>query len=116
MKITLERIHKYYNDLESDPKTDTNYMLRPLHEHIHVFNSILEHSIVETIPMHDYNELQQNTAKLMDFLNENFHDKLWQCHDVHFHNNFSHFVACPSTCLNEIGECLQRIIQERFRN
>lgn len=116
MKLTLIKIRNYYKNLEDNPQIDTNYMLHPIREHMEIFNNITQQSIVETINLTSLTDLQMEVSKIRDFLDQNYHTMCWPCHDVHFHNNFSHYIGCPSTCLNEIVECLDRIIEERFRN
>lgn len=116
MKTTLKTIRDYYFNLEQNSSAVVCYMERPLSEHIQVFNAIFEHSIMEIEKPESPQQFQQLTAHFTDFLNEAFYDKAWACHDIHFHNNFRHYLACPMTCLSEIVETLDRIIQERFQN
>jgi hypothetical protein len=47
---------------------------------------------------------------IMNKINDQWWGKIYPAHETHFHKNFKDFCNCPTTCLTEILDCLDKIL------
>jgi hypothetical protein len=113
MKQNLLFIKEGFDSFDADPQK-TMYFYNNPSAKIKLFQELCQLSAMRIEGI--CNPLDNNTrsVEIYEWLNTHFHKFTWSAHDVHFHTNFSEYLSCPYTCLNEISTCLDKLMVEFF--
>lgn len=112
MRQNLEVLKQQIDEVDSEIIYAESWLFSTNRKNL--FLPMLQRNILAINKPNGADEFHSKMKEILSFLDERFYANTWPLHDVHFHKNFEEYVYCPYTCLNEISECLEKILKEYF--
>jgi hypothetical protein len=110
-------MRELYHTIEALKALDGNYdvimrFLAKPEEHFALIDLTLKHHISKHIdPELPITVMTLRYDQAMNLLHDHWWGNTYPLHDVHFHKSFEDYVNCPFTCLTEVIDCMDKILQ-----
>lgn len=113
MKANLEMIHHIIEDTDAVGEKSLFFYNNPAARQKFI-TEILQFSVFKIQDTENPIEIQQKASEILTWLDKNFQEYAWPAHEVHFHTNFMQHCGCPFTCLNEISNIIEKLMNNKF--
>jgi hypothetical protein len=74
-----------------------------------------EHYVQRNNQCHEVDHLVDKNLESFNQHYQNHQDLCWPCHQGHFHVTIQEYVNCPTTCLCEIEEFVQKLMRRIYQ-
>jgi hypothetical protein len=107
----VERLRR----LDDDYKFIMLFLAKP-HEHFNFIDLTIKQEISRQMTPESpnfetqYDAMQHRYDQIMNKIADQWWGKIYPAHETHFHKDFKSFCNCPTTCLTEILDCLDKIL------
>lgn len=107
LRLVIEHLRK----MDEDYRVVALFLARP-DTHFSLVESTIKDKITATFDTKkSINALSARYDEVMNRINDQWWNNTYAVHDIHFHKDFKSYCNCQFTCLTEIIDCLDKIVQ-----